>query len=176
MKKFNLIEATLTDYPVIENMWRYYVYDLSRCCGNLEGWESPTELSFKCDDLTGYFETPDSHVFLIKMGNEHAGFVFVKKLDVMPEIDWYMSEFFIISKFQRSGIGEVVAKEIFEKFHGEWAVGVLPENTIGLNFWRKMIKKFTHENYFEEYKTSEKLKTKEHPNPHPMIILRFNSN
>jgi len=72
MRKFNLVQATLTDRPVVENMWYYYVYDLTRYCGFIKGWKSPTELSFKSDDLTKYFTDQDSHLFLINIGNEHV--------------------------------------------------------------------------------------------------------
>lgn len=172
-KKLNLVKATLSDKPLVENMWYYYVYDLTRYCGFMKGWSSPTELSFKSDDLTPFFTNANNHLFLIDIDNEHAGFVLVKKLDVMPELDWFMSEFFIVSKFQRSGIGQAVAKEIFEQFPGEWAVGVLPKNKGALTFWRKVITEYTDQNFYEEEKLSEQLKTAEYPDPNPMIMIRF---
>ncbi len=172
MLKYDLIPVQPADYPIIENLWYYYVYDLSRYCGSLAGWQSPTELCFTTDELAKYFTT---HMFLIKIGKECAGFVFLNKSDDAPKVDWYMSEFFIISKFQKSGIGQLVAKQIFEKFPGQWSIGVLPENSPALHFWRKVINSFTQGNFQEEHKTSDQLKTKDHPNPYPMIMLRFHS-
>ena len=173
MNKFNLIEAKQNDYAIIDNLWHYYVYDLSRYCSSLEGWELPTELSFKTDDLPDYFSMPNSHLLLIKINNDNAGFVFLRKLPVMPEVDWLMSDFFIISKYQGCGIGKAIANETFRRFPGKWAVGVLPVHTAGLNFWRKVIQSFTQGNFIEEYKTSDELKSEGQVNPYPMNMLLF---
>ena len=52
--KPQLIEATLADYPIIQNMWLFYIYELGRYCGAINGWECPVNLNFIPDDLT-YF-------------------------------------------------------------------------------------------------------------------------
>ncbi|MGE4348846.1 MAG: GNAT family N-acetyltransferase [Candidatus Berkiella sp.] len=174
MKKIDLIKATLVDKPMIEHMWYYYVYDLTRYCGFMRGG-NPTELSFKSDDLTKYFIVPHNHLYLVNIDDEISGFVLVKKLEIMPAVDWFLSEFYIVSKFQGTGIGSAVAKEIFEKFPGEWSVGVLPENAGALKFWRKLISEYVFDNFHEVEKSSEQLKTAEHPDPYPMIMLRFKS-
>lgn len=169
-----LLTASLDDYTVIQNMARFYAYDMSRYCGQqLEGWEFPKDGLYECSDFKKYLEGNDKHAFLIKIDDELAGFAFVNKLEVMPEVDWNMGEFFIVAKFQRSGIGRKIAKQIFEKFPGEWSVGAIPQNTRALNFWRKVIAEYLHGQFREVEKTSEQLKTSEHPDPYPMVILRF---
>lgn len=171
-----LIKATINDYPVIQNMGRFYVYDLSRFCGQAyEGWEFPANGLYECVDFKKYFENPKYRAFLVKMGNELAGFVLLNQLEVMPEVDWNMGEFFIAAKFQRSGIGKKVAKQVFDQFPGEWSVGAIPQNIRAVNFWRKTIAEYTQGQFNEVERTSEQLKTAEHPDPFPMIIFRFNS-
>lgn len=159
-------------------MARFYAYDISRDCGlQLEGWEFPENGLYECNDFKKYLEGQDKHAFLIKVNYELAGFVFVNKLEVMPEVDWNMGEFFIVAKFQNSGLGRRVAKQIFDQFPGEWSVGTIPQNIRALNFWRKIISEYTHGRFQEVEKTSEQLKTAEHPDPYPMIMIRFkNSN
>lgn len=174
--KIDLIPATLEDYPVIQNMARFYAYDMSRYCGReLEGWEFPKNGLYECSDFKKYLEGKNNHPFIIRVDNELAGFVFVNKLEVMPEVDYNMGEFFIVAKFQRCGVGRIVAKEIFDRFLGEWSVGAIPQNTRALNFWRKVVSEYTNGDFFEVEKTSEELRTEEHPDPYPMIILRFQS-
>ena len=168
--KPDLIKATLADYPLIENMWRFYVYDMGRYCGFNEGWECPADLSFVPDDLTSYFVDQTRKAFLVKVGGELAGFVLLNKVSTKPEIDWNMGEFFILGKYQGKGIGEQVAVQIFEKFPGVWEVTVTPENVGALKFWRKIITVYS-DNAF-----SEDRKIVDYPEPHPMIILRFISN
>lgn len=174
--KTELLPATLDDYAVIQNMARFYAYDMSRDCGqHLEGWEFPKNGLYECNDFKKYLEANGNHAFLMKIDDELAGFVFVSKLEAMPEVDWNMGEFFIVAKFQRNGIGRMVAKQIFDQFPGEWSVGAIPHNTRALNFWRKIIAEYTYGKFHEVVKTSEQLKTSEHPDPYPMVILRFKS-
>ncbi len=150
--KPDLIPATLADYPLIENMWRFYVYDMGRYCGLNEGWECPTSLSFASDDLTHYFVDQTRRAFLVEVGGEIAGFVLLNKVGTKPEVDWTMGEFFILGKYQGKGIGEQVAAQIFEEFPGVWEAMVLPENKKASNFWRKVISHYTNGHFLEEIK------------------------
>lgn len=50
-----LVEATLKDYPLIQNMARFYVYDLSRDCGFIsKDWALSTDGLYECFDLKHY--------------------------------------------------------------------------------------------------------------------------
>lgn len=169
-----LVKATLADYPVIQNMARFYAYDMSRYCGQeLEGWEFPDNGLYECSDFKKYLEGEGKHAFVLKMDDELAGFVFVNKLEIMPEVDWNIGEFFIVAKFQHSGIGAHIAMQIFDMFPGEWSVGAIPQNTRALHFWRKVVAEYTHGKFDLVEKTSDQLKTTEYPDPYPMTILRF---
>lgn len=171
-----LVQATVADYPMIQNMARLYVYDMSRECGlYYPGWECPADGLFECINLRSYFEEPDRKAFLVKVQDEVAGFVLIKKLEIMPEVDFNMGEFFILAKFQRTGLAYTVATEIFNTFRGQWSVGVIPENLRALAFWRKCIGEYTSGNYIEKAYPREELVTAEHPDPFPMIIMRFDS-
>ena len=65
--KFKIIPATLDDYPIIQNMARFYVYDMSRYCGSLPNWECPENGLYECIDLKNYFEDPSKKTYLIKI-------------------------------------------------------------------------------------------------------------
>ncbi|MBP9777841.1 MAG: GNAT family N-acetyltransferase [Rickettsiaceae bacterium] len=175
--KPELVPATLDDYPMIQNMARFYVYEMSKYCGvHYPGWECPENGLFECDDFKHYFENPNNKTYLIKVDNEIAGFALINKLEVLSETDFNMGEFFILAKFQGSEIGRKIAKEIFNRHKGVWSVGAIPKNTKALQFWRSVINEYTESNFTEEAKTSDDLKTVEHPDPFPMIILTFDSN
>ncbi len=77
---------------------------MSRYCGSLEGWVTPSNGLYECFDLSRYWDGPDRHPFLIHVDDELAGFVLVNKIGGKPEIDWNMGEFFIVSKFQKKGV------------------------------------------------------------------------
>jgi predicted acetyltransferase len=165
-----LIKASIKDYPIIQNMSCFYVYDMSRYCGDLPGYKSMEDGLFRCLDLKRYFEENNRHPFLIRVKEEIAGFIMVNKIGSTLNVDWNMGEFFVLAKFQGKGIGEKAAIEIFKLFLGIWEVPVIPENSRALQFWRKVIKKFTLEGNIMEVK-----KVIDYPEPHPMIIFRFES-
>lgn len=115
-----LVPATLDDYQTIQNMARFYVYDMSRYCGLFyHGWEFPANGLYECNDFKKYFEDPTCRAFLIKVSDELAGFVLINKICSIETVDWNMGEFFILAKFQRSGLGTIVANETFKKFPGK---------------------------------------------------------
>ena len=145
-------QATLADYPAIQNMARFYVYDMSRFCGELPGWECPENGLYESFDYKHYFEASDRHAFLITVNKEKAGFALINNIGTSPRIDWNMGEFFILAKFQGKGIGEYIANKIFEKLPGAWEISVIPENVTALTFWRKVVSRFTEGRYVEEVK------------------------
>lgn len=171
-----LVLATIADYPTIQNMARFYVYDMSRYCGmSYPEWRCPDDGLYECDDFKKYIEDPISEAFLIKVYDELAGFVLIDKFCAIEAVDWNMGQFFILAKFQQTGLGLTVARKIFKKFPGKWSVGAMSENTRAVAFWRKLISEVSRGNYTEQLKTSEELKTKDHPEPYPMIIMIFNT-
>ena len=62
----------------------------------------------------------------------------------MPEVDFFLSEFFVLAQFQNKGIGTIAAIELFGHLQGIWALGVLPDNQKALKFWRKTISSRAH--------------------------------
>lgn len=169
-----IIPATINDYPTIQNMGRFYVYDMSRYCGYLEGWECPEDGLYECFDFKHYFIESDKYAFLIRVDSELAGFVLINKIGSTEDVDWNVGEFFILTKFQSSGIGKQVASQIFDKFPGVWETAAMPANTKGISFWRKVVEEYTHGQFIEEKKMIGP--TEFHPEHYPMVVFRFVSN
>ena len=70
-KNIIIVPAMIVDYPTIQNMARFYVYDRTAYMG----WECPEDGMFECIDFKHYFEDSDKKAFLVKVENELAGFV-----------------------------------------------------------------------------------------------------
>ena len=66
-----LIPATLNDYPTVQNMARFYLYDRTKYMG----WDCPETGLFECIDFKHHFENPNDHAFLVRVDGELAGFV-----------------------------------------------------------------------------------------------------
>jgi predicted acetyltransferase len=155
IKKIKVIKASLQDYPVIQNLARFYVYDMSRYCGFIsKDWAMPQDGLYECFDLKKYFEDDDRKAYLVKLEDgELVGFVLLDKQSTSPNIDWNMGEFFVLAKFQGKGVAKEIAKRVWIMHPGKWEVSVIPENKPALAFWRKTISAFTNGKYIEEIKT-----------------------
>lgn len=165
--KITLVKATKEDKDTIQNLGRFYVYEMSRYCGFLPTWETPSNGLFECIDLSSYCEKSDRHAFLVKVDDELAGFALINKIGSTPDVDWNVGEFFIISKFQGKKVGSYVAEQIFNQFPGIWETTQIPENTAAIDFWEKVVSKFS------KGKFDKSRKVIPDPKPHPMIVLKF---
>ena len=164
-----LIPATKEDQTIVKNLGRFYAYEMSRDCGFLPGWETPSDGLFEAHDFSCYWEDADRYPFLIKINGELAGFVLVNKIGSTSEVDWNLGEFFIVSKYQGKGIGRAVAVQTFDRFQGIWEVMQIPENKRAVGFWEKVVSQYT------EGKFQKATKIIPEPVPHPMIVLQFKS-
>lgn len=142
--------ATVSDYPMIQNMARFYVYDLSRECGFISNdWALPADGLYESFDFKDYFQDDDKRAFLIKYNEEIAGFVLLSQKGLFSKTTWNMGEFFILAKFQRKGIGSHAATQIWNDLPGAWEISVIPENKNAANFWRRNILNYSGSTFKE---------------------------
>ncbi|WP_410528559.1 GNAT family N-acetyltransferase, partial [Rickettsiales endosymbiont of Peranema trichophorum] len=149
IKKFrpvvSLNPATLEHYPIIQNIARFYVYDLSKECGHISAdWAVPADGLYFSFDLKHYFTEPSSKVYLVKVYDELGGFALLNKATENPDNTWNLAEFFIIAKFQGQGIAKHVAHRIWDMNPGRWEVAAIPEHKSAIAFWTNTIKQFTN--------------------------------
>lgn len=168
-EKIQLIPATIQDYPTIQNVGRFYVYDMSEYMGSEEGWEMPENGLYECIDFKKYWDAENSFSFLVRYKNEIAGFVIVDKKGSATEIDFNMAQFFVLRKFKNKGLGRYIAHECFKKFAGVWEVMVIPGNEGAYRFWRSTIRNYTHNNFAEYTRDIA------HFNNNRKNIFKFNS-
>lgn len=140
-----IIPASLADYAAIQNMGRFYVYDMSEYMGFEDGWEIPQDGLYECIDFKKYWERENTFPFLIRYKNELAGFAIVDKKGSDSSIEFNMAQFFILRKFKNKGVGRYIAHQLFERFKGVWEVMVLPNNTGAYQFWKSTVQSFDPE-------------------------------
>ncbi|MBM4222518.1 MAG: GNAT family N-acetyltransferase [Gammaproteobacteria bacterium] len=149
----SIIAAALDDYSCIQNMARFYFYDLSRDCGFISSdWAIPKNGLYEGFDFKNYFEESSRKVYLVKVHDEIAGFVLLNQATEDPDADWNVGEFFIIAKFQGRGVASHVAKEIWRMHPGKWEVSVIPYNKSALKFWEKVISEVVCHSFKKEIK------------------------
>lgn len=144
-----LVPASIDDHPTIQNMGRFYVYDMSEYMGDESGWEMPENGLYECIDFKKYWDDKNSYPHLIRCNSELAGFVIIDKKGSDSSIEFNMAQFFILRKFKNKGIGRYVANYCFNNFRGIWEVMVMPDNTGAYHFWKKVISAYTND--YTEY-------------------------
>ena len=133
--QIDILDATRDHLPIIQNMGRLYVYDISE----FMGWRCPPDGLYGCRDLAPYWDEPDAWPFLIQVDGELAGFAMINTKGNVPETDYNVGEFFILRKFRRRGVGTHVARALFARFPGNWEVMQLLPNAPAIAFWRSVV-------------------------------------
>jgi len=134
-----LHEATPADLPVVKNLVPYYIYDMSEHMG----WPCAADGRFDgCDELESYWGTSRRHAFILRAGDEPAGFVLILAEHDEPDVDFSVTDFFVLRKFSGRGVGERIAHELFDRFRGRWKVEQFAQNKPAVAFWRKAIDRY----------------------------------
>jgi predicted acetyltransferase len=129
-----LQQATMDDYPVVQHLSSYYIYDMSEYLG----WPCSESGRFGgCDEFFDDWRAGRNDPFMIKCEEELAGFAGVKFDEATQEHT--IQEFFILRKFRRRGIGTTVAFRLFDASPGNWRVEQLAQNTPAVRFWTATI-------------------------------------
>lgn len=137
--------------PVIANLIELYKHDFSDFTPFEEQEDVDESGRFGYKYLDSYWIEPNRHPFIIRVDGRIAGFVFVNLDHEEGELPntHGISEFFVMRKYRRRGIGESVAHQLFDMFPGRWQVGQVWGNIPAQTFWRKVINGYTKGNYTE---------------------------
>ena len=159
-----LHKATDQDLPIAKNLVPYYIYDMSEYLG----WPCTAEGRFGgCDDFESYWQNAGRHAFILRAAGELVGFALIRADHDEPDLDYSVGEFFVLRKFRGQGVGEKIARQLFDRFRGQWEVSQLATNQPALAFWRKVISRYSDSNFKEE---------KEESPWGQMNVIRFGNN
>jgi predicted acetyltransferase len=143
--------AGAADKVVIRNVYPLYLHDLSPFT---EFYDIDDQGVFYPDYLPDWLdvESPFVHPMIIRADGRPAGFAFVGQAP-FPHMtrgrDYRMSEFFVLARHRRRGVGTRAARALFDRFRGVWEVSELPGNERAQRFWRGVIAEHTR-GAFEE--------------------------
>lgn len=93
-----------------------------------------------------WFEDDNFKPFYIRVEGNLAGFVIIRRID---EQLMYLNHFFVLRKYRRQSIGSQAAIQAFDRYPGQWRVNQFDWNIPAQNFWRRVIKDYTNDNYTE---------------------------
>ncbi|SRR6266849_1228731 len=130
---------SLEDTEWLTNVYPLYLHDLSKFGARyrLNGrglWEP--------DFLPSWLKEDSDHPLIILESGEREGLALVNEAPsphMQPGIDFRVSEFFVLRRYRRNGIGRRAAFALFDQFGGKWEIAELPSNTPAISFWRRVI-------------------------------------
>lgn len=145
--EIEILQASLPDKPVLENLMQLYVYDFTEYTGD----DADEQGRFTAEHLELYWVEPGRYPFRVAVDGKHAGFVLVRAVTGPQDgqVIHHIAEFFIMKKYRRQHIGQQVAWRIFDRFPGAWHVAEMEENHPAQKFWRCIINQYTGGAYQE---------------------------
>ncbi|MBN1261003.1 MAG: GNAT family N-acetyltransferase [Anaerolineae bacterium] len=145
--------VTEEDRSVLEQLMELYAYDFSE----FDGADVNTHGLYGYRYLGHYWTEPDRHPFFVRVAGKLAGFVLVsgfcylqKGADIRS-----ISEFFILRKYRRQGIGRQVAFQIFDMLPGKWEVVQMGTNAPSKLFWEEVVAAYAGGRYEKHGVTTE---------------------
>lgn len=146
--RVEVIPATREDAPILANLAELYMYDFSA----IMGWEIGADGRFThAASVERQLVDPRRRAFLIRADGHLAGFAFVNRWSHLTDDPAVsdLTEFFILRRHRRRGVGEAAARAIFDRFPGRWEVRQLAENGRARTFWRAVVGRYTGGHYEE---------------------------
>jgi predicted acetyltransferase len=142
-----LLNAGLNQIPVLRRLMQLYLYDL----GPLDGWDIADDGAYgNTDRIESFWTDADRQRYLVQVDGKLSGFVLTRNRTYFSGDDAHeISEFFILQKYRRMGVGRNVANRFFDAFTGTWEVAVMKTNTPAQHFWRAVIADYASGRYEE---------------------------
>lgn len=138
-------KVKLEDKTVLKNLTELYKYDFSEFDPEDVNEHGLYEYMY----VDHYFTEEGRFPFFIKVNGKYAGFALIRAIEENSRTYYSMSEFFVMKKYRKSGVGKQAAVQLFSKFPGEWEVAEMEENIPAQAFWRKVISLYTNNEYRE---------------------------
>lgn len=87
--------------------------------------------------------------YFIRVDGQLAGFVMVNDYPETKSApcDYCLTEFFVLHKYRRMGVGSYAARTVWEQFHGFWQLMLHPNNLASVSFWKKAVSDYTNGAY-----------------------------
>jgi predicted acetyltransferase len=139
--KVTLEEARPEAVPVLRRLMQLYLYDL----GTIDGWNISAEgLYGSADKIERFWIERGRRSFFIRADGALAGFVLIRDEATYAGAGTHeISEFFVLRKFRRQGVGEQAARMAFDLAPGPWELSQLASNVGAQAFWRAVIGRYT---------------------------------
>jgi predicted acetyltransferase len=140
----SMVPVKIGEKEILRNLLEKYDYEFSQYDNR-----DVNDLGlYGYDYLDCYWTEENRFPFFVKVNGKLAGFIMVNDyLESKINTNYTLSEFFIMYKYRRQGIGKYIVNNIFDKFKGKWQLKFHPKNEVSKNFWIKTINEYTKGKY-----------------------------
>ena len=139
--------AALEDREILANLLEKYGYEFS---------QYDTGMAVNKLGLYGYeyldcywWEDENRWPYFIEADGKLAGFVMINDHPEAPDrkTDFCVSEFFVMYKYRRMGVGKKAFFMAADLHRGTWQLKRHPKNIASVFFWNKAVAEYTGGNY-----------------------------
>ena len=136
-----ITSAQAGDEKRLEALFGLYAYDFSE----ILCLDVADDGHFALPPLGGYIGDARRHAFLFRVSGKLAGFALVEQRSRLTGDEGVndVSEFFVMRRYRRHGVGRRAAAWLFDRFRGPWEVREKAENVAAIAFWRRAIGAYT---------------------------------
>jgi predicted acetyltransferase len=150
--------VSVDEKEILRNLIEKYLYEFSQ----YDGYDVNDLGLYGYSYLDIYWTEENRFAYFIKVDNKLAGFFMVNDCkEIKIETDYTISEFFILHKYRKLGVGTYAVKYIFENLKGKYQLMHHPKNIVSKIFWNNIVKKSTNEKY-EIIKDNDNVEAKYH--------------
>ena len=153
MMRYELIKANREHTETLANLLQFYIYDFTEFI-NAHVEENGR---FKEYPLNDYWAKDDHFPYLVRIDGKYAGFALVNWNEEETKSYFSMTEFFIMKKYRRAGLGKAVAHDLFRLHKGDWKVFQIEKNERAQSFWRHVIHEYTGGQFTERVEEGKKI-------------------
>jgi predicted acetyltransferase len=127
-----------SDVAAVRQLVQLYIYDLGG-----DRWGVGPDGTFGSRDWHRRFWTRrGAHHFVIRAGGRLAGFALVRDRAHFAGAGMReVSEFFVLRRYRRRGVGARAARALFARFPGRWELAELSWNVGAQRFWRALLRR-----------------------------------
>ncbi len=147
--------AKKDDKEIVRNLLEKYLYEFSQYDNT-----GVNKLGlYGYNYLDCYWTDQNRWVYFIEADSSLAGFVMVNDYPEAAdrETDFSVSEFFVIHKYRRMGLGKKAFFMAMALHKGRWQLKRHPKNITSVRFWDKAVSEYTNDVFelVEAYPNSE---------------------
>jgi len=136
-----LRQVAIEDREILANLLEKYDYEFSQ----YDDRDVNKLGLFGYKYLDFYWTDDDRFAYFIEADGKLAGLVMIAnhREEGDPETDHQITEFFVMHKYRRSGVGRQAFFQALDKHRGRWGLGWHPKNITSDKFWRRVVSEYT---------------------------------